>query len=395
MSGPRERPAPFAAVRDVAMSKAELAHAQWFIPSDQRPRHFADTIERGMRVLLWVAFSVFCAVLARATVTFATGGGFASEGPAIIGLATLLPLALWAVALRYRWRMRDLEAQIERGELRLGLWLTPTDVIHRDLDEGLSRLRRSDVASVETYISIRPPVSLVVLRSPGNQTLRIAADWLAGYRGRVEVLRAELAERLLLPAEWAMALDAFFATGGAATGPDRWTALCDLLEELRLRHRQEMTSTTYEAVLGVVAGRISRWPAAECVAADTWWQRFVSDGEWEAGVGGVGAATTYFDGFLSGSRLDWRMPLARRAVFCGLPLWANNEGAFASFRETDAFDHLEELDLGEDVGAGWLRQVVDTPRFEHLERLSVVPHAEVPDALHAELAAWRRCYGVG
>lgn len=383
-----------------ARPEQNLANGVLYVSGTQNPQHVGDFVEKFARVMLLCVVAVFALVCANTLWRAVQGQPFQGEAPAIFALTTLLPLGLWLIARRYRTKMRAIDAQIASGELQFGLWVTPTHVVQRDLNSGLEAVARGNVVAVTTYHGGRPPLQMVVLELRNGYRMRIVADWLAGYAGNVNGLHALLTQKLTLPEQWAAPIAAFFDQLAAGTlamrpGQNRWMALVELLEKTRIAHDKSMDTDLWHGIVNAVNVRLEAWPDAERLAVDIWWQRFVSDGNWEYGVNGVGADTTYFNGFVEKRYVDWRMPLARRAEFCNLPLWSGNEGAWASFCETTAFIHLTELDLGNDVGAAWLRQVIDTDRFVHLKRLMLVARNDVPPAVLEQLARWRVRCGVG
>lgn len=370
------------------------------LPGAQSPRNIGNFVEKFARVLLLLVLCLFATVLGNTLLRAVDGRGFQSEALVIFAFATALPFGVWLLARRYRAQMRTIDAQIASGELRFGLWLTSTHVVQRDFNSGLEAVARGNVVSVQTNVSGRPPMQVVVLELRDGYRMRIVADWLVSYAGNVAGLCALLSQKLTLPEQWQQPLDAFFAQTERDSlvlrdGQTRWTTLTMRLENSRIAHNSGLSIDSYDAILGYTQARVALWPDEERIAEDIWWQRFVSDGDWEYGVNGVGKDTTYFDGFLSQRYLDWRMPLARSARFCNLPLWGRNEGAFESFLQTPAFEHLTLLDLGHDVGAAWLRHIIDSERFVHLRRLVLVPRDDVPAALAAEFGQWRLRHKVG
>lgn len=165
-----------------------------FIPSLLAPQSLA-----GLAFKLSLLFSVpallfFAGMLIQGILRAQMGQRFPSEGVGIAALIAGLPAAISLLAWRYQRRASQLQQQIGRGEFRLGLWLTATHVMQRDLNGGLECAPLREIARLDVYHSGRPPLAMVVVHLHGGQVLHIVADWLQGYPNRVEALQQLLAE---------------------------------------------------------------------------------------------------------------------------------------------------------------------------------------------------------
>lgn len=371
-----------------------------YLPSTPAPQSLAK-VALALSLFLTVPAALFFgyALMSSASAWLAHEA-IRSEMIGISLAIAVLPLGLTLLSLRYVRAAKKLQKSIENREFLLGLWITPSHIIQRDLNEGLQCVARKDIDRLEIYQSGRPPLSMCIIHLHNGQRLRVVANWLDGHEGKIMELHGFLTKKLILQARFAEPIDAFFrdlqAGGlGIRAGETRWDALMRFLEQFRLTQRKLLQPEDYACLLTHIDKALDQWDIRERVAPQNWWQVFVSDGDWEYGVNGVGVSRDYFNGFKVPPHADWRLPLARCARFesqgdmrCTYAEFLN------SFRNTAAFDSLVALDWASPMSKDCLRDIVQTDRFGHLQQLSVDTSSINDPDLLAQFENWRTLHAV-
>ena len=309
----------------------------------------------------------------------------AGLGAFIAALILVLPALLTALSWRYRKRNERLQMQIATGEHRLGLWLTPTHVIWRDL-EGLECVARKEIERLELHQSGRPPLGIVLVHLHNGQRMRIVADWLADYAGKAPELCDLLTERLLLRTGLAEPLQALLRQAPEA-GETRWHALMRRVEALRLDQHEGWQPVDSQNIRAVLDKFLDDWADRERVADPQWWLAFLGND----GVTATGEVTTQLDGFKT--LLDWRFPLAR---FARYDFAGEIDGSATEFRDSFlhslAFANLTQLEFVTPIPVEFIHDIVTSERFTHLKQLTVTVIDD--PALAQQLAEWRRLHGI-
>ncbi len=164
----------------------------WYLPNSFRPQSLAR-----------VAFNVFLSIFVGASLFLLieiyftlTGAAQNNEGLVISAMMFLFAGLMQGILYWYLRRMRKLTAALAAGEVRFGLWITPSHLLHKDM-EGLQCVEKHEIESSKIYYSGRPRVDMVVLTLRNKQKIYIVSDWLVGYYRKVELLKMQIDEHLL------------------------------------------------------------------------------------------------------------------------------------------------------------------------------------------------------
>lgn len=353
--------------------RPELRPTILYIPSNLTPQGIAN-----------VAFFLSL-TLTIPGLLFLLGQLFAetSVGTGIAALMLVLPATLTGLSWRYRQKAQQRQALMASGEHRMGLWVTPTHLMWRDL-ERLECVARKEITRLEMYQSGRPPLGIVVVHLHNGQRLRIVAEWLVGWAGKVTELHGMLTERLVLRQALAKPMRALLVQP-PREGETRWQALMRGLEQLRVDHHAEWRAFDEQNVRAVVNKLLENWPDREREAEPRWWLQFVSEGTWEYGVNGVGAAVEQFAGFKT--LLDWKLPLARYARYEVVgDLACTSEQYRESFLHSLAFADLTQVEFITPIAPQLVENILTSGRFTHLQQLSLPTR---DPELTRQLQAWR------
>jgi len=163
----------------------------WYLASSYKPQSLAR-----------IAFKVFLPIFIGTVLFFLieayyllTGEAHNNEGFMIALIMFLFSAFMQGIFWLYLRKMTRLTAAIASGEVRFGLWITPSHLLHKDM-EGLQCVEKHEIESTSIYYSGRPRVDMVVLTLRNKQKIYIVSDWLVGYYRKVELLKKEIDERL-------------------------------------------------------------------------------------------------------------------------------------------------------------------------------------------------------
>lgn len=282
-------------------------------------------------------------------------------------MSLMLLLSAW-----YFHRSKKLQARIESGEIRYGLWITPTHLLSHDLNEGLRCVPKKEVASLEIYRSGRPPLNMVVAHLHNKQVMRIVADWLVGYYKQVEALKELIESKLLSDKIRPEVIDQFL---NSYRTPDsrhnRFFQLARFVESYD--EENKLNQGEKSELINYVNKNIGDWSPAERVAEQKWWVEINTVENWEYGVNGV---TWYqeFKGFPK--KPYWMMPLAKYAIleFEQADLLAKQN--VDEFIEADSYSGLEGLKLMIDLGDYCIQRIMESGKFAHLKVLHTPAHLQ-------------------
>lgn len=174
-----------------ALMHAPPPDGVWHLPSHPR-------IGNPFRVAAAIALVLLIGMLAffvMANVDAWQRGNYRS-GVLLITLGfVLFPASLYWLCRRAKVKAENLEADLEAGRVRHGLWLTPHHVLVRD-GEGICCARRQDIAKTHVYHAGGGRPDLLVLTLTNQQRIYITVPALDGLRGQAEKLREEFEKHL-------------------------------------------------------------------------------------------------------------------------------------------------------------------------------------------------------
>ena len=276
----------------------------WHLPSHPR---IGNSFRAAAAVALVVLLGML-AFFAMVNVDAWRHGNLRSEGFLITLGMVLLPAGLWWLCRRAKVKAEKLEADLQAGRVRFGLWLTREHVLVRDC-EGIACARRDDIAKTHTYHAGGGRPDLLVLTLTNRQTIYISAPALDGWRGRADRLRDEFEKHLtvnpgITAEEMQRIADLHLPK----------TKFCEFIrwldgEALRLKSDPAEKA----ALLAMADAALAAWPDQRRSALDEWFLNFEIDGTWEYGVNAVGGGTISH-GFKKRDA-HWLLPLCRAVCF--------------------------------------------------------------------------------
>ncbi len=119
-----------------------------------------------------------------------SGSQFKSEGTYVTFIMFVFIFIFFLICRRYYKKSNELQEKTNSGEMKFGLWITPEHIINRDHNVGLYCIQKNEIDHSDIYRSGRPRLDMVALRLKNKQNLYVVADWLAGYSGKPEELKA-------------------------------------------------------------------------------------------------------------------------------------------------------------------------------------------------------------
>jgi hypothetical protein len=311
---------------------------------------------------------------------------FRNEGVIITFIIFAFMSLMLLLCASYLRRSKRLQERIASGEIRYGMWITPTHLLSHDLNEGLKCVAKKEIASLDIYRSGRPPhLEMVLVQLNNKQVIRIAADWLVGYYKKVDALK-ELIERKLLSDK--IRLDVIDHFLNSCSTPDsrhnRFFQLARFVENYDEQNKLDPAEKS--ELINYVNKNIGGWSPAERVAEQEWWVEINTVENWEYGVNGV---TWYQEVKGFPKEPHWMMPLARSAVLESEQADLLAKQNVDEFIEADSYSGLEGLKLMIDLGDYCIQRIMESGKFAHLKVLHT-PHVCSNDKeLGKQFAAWK------
>ena len=237
-------------------------------------------------------------------------GRFRSEGFVITLSLVLVSAAFYWLCRHFKNKAVRLEADLQAGRVRYGLWLTAQHMLTQDY-EGVACARRQDIATTEIYYSGRPRLDILVLTLTNRQTIRVIVKSLDGWDGQAEGLLAELQKRLavtpgVIAHDMQNSAD-FYLPHQKFSDFIRWLD----------GEAQRLKSSAPEkaALLAMANTALASWPDKARSASDNWFMMTEQDGTYEYGVNNayIGGGTIY-RGF-TGLYAPWYLALCRTVYF--------------------------------------------------------------------------------
>lgn len=236
-------------------------------------------------------------------------GRFRSEAFFITLFPALFMAGVYWVCRRARAKAERLEADVQAGRARFGVWLTAQHVLVRDYDEGIRCTRREDIEKTHVYQSGRPRIELLVLTLRNKQPIRILVNAPDGRLGKAERLREEFDARLRTP------------QGMEAGEVQRMADLCLPKQNFREfarwldgeSKRLKFGERENSALLTMADTALASWPDSARDAFDEWSMRTEVNSVYEYG-GSQSASDKNYLGFLKEQRF-WLLPLCRTVYF--------------------------------------------------------------------------------
>lgn len=340
-------------------------------------------------VLSFIVGVVFLYTCTGAIIYWSRYGAFRSEGPFISLIMFAFMFGLFLLCRRYLNKSKKLQKQIAAGEVRFGLWITPDHIMSHDMNEGWNCVKKTGIAALKIYNSVRPPLDMVVLHLNNKQEMRIVANWLSGYFNKVGELKL-LIESKLLPAKIKTGLiDYFFAGQGLrGEGNNRFELLIQFAEQYNKDH--QLNGQEKQEFISYINKKIESWPAEERIAKEEWWVDFNIDESYQYGVNS--AVVKEFKGYFK--EPNWMMPLAKTAIleFEMADLIAERNAD--SFAEANSFEGLEVLVLKITICDYCIEKIMASGKFSHLKKL-VTPGLNLYDPnLRKKFDDWKTAHQI-
>ena len=287
-------------------------------------------------------------------------GAFRNEGTIISLLMFAFMSGLFLLCRRYFKKSKKMQQQIVNEEIWFGLWITPTHIICHDMNEGWKCVLKADIASLEIYKSVKPPLDMVMLHLHNKQQMRIVANWLNGYYRKAEELKILIESKMFSGKIKPDVIDDFIRQHSTANERnDRFALLITFAE--RYNKYYNLTVPEKNELITYLNKKIEAWPAEERQAKEDWWVDFYIDDSYQYGVNS--AVIKEFRGYYKNP--NWLMPLARTAIldFDMADLIAEKNAD--SFVEANSFEGLEALILKIMVCDYCIKKIMTSGKFSH------------------------------
>ncbi len=147
-----------------------------------------------MLVLALLTGAVFLLVTIVAILNPDTNMGIQTEGMIITFLIFALMGGMFLWARAYYKKTKRISAAVSAGEIRFGLWITPTHLLLQDMNNSLRGVAKKDIRRIE--VSNSNGMQQLWVRLQNNRVLFITTDWLEGYYHKNEQLKQVIEERL-------------------------------------------------------------------------------------------------------------------------------------------------------------------------------------------------------
>ncbi len=278
----------------------------WHVGSQPRlgnPFRFATAVTRVLLLALLALFVITAWESGRR-------GRLLNEGFFITLSLVVVAAGMHGLCARFKAKALRLEADMQAGRVRFGLWLTPTHVLVHDHDEGIRGVARQDIAQTHVYHSGRPPVDLLIFTLTSGQPVRVLVNALTGRAGKAEALRAEV--------------DAWLQPGIGITAAEVWQSAALYLKHQRfgefaqsmagVAERLKLDGAGRAALLTMADAALAEWPDEARGASEEWFIHSEIDGTYEYGVNNAAIGGTTYHGFKTNTA-HWLLPLCRTVYF--------------------------------------------------------------------------------
>ncbi len=311
-------------------------------------------------------------------------GVFRNEGTFITFMMFALVFGLFLLCRRYLKKSKKLQQQIATGQIRFGLWITPTHLLCHDMNEGWNCVSKADIGYLDIYKSSRPPIDMVVLHLHNKQQMRIVATWLNGYYQKVEELKLLIESKLVSEKIKPGEIDNFINQHNTSNEKNnRFSLLIIFVERYNKDHN--LTGQEKHELIAYINKKIETWAAEDRVAKEDWWVDIDVDESYQYGVNS--AITKEFRGYYKDP--NWMMPLAKTATLDFEMADLIAERNADSFVDANSFGGLENLILNIMVCDYCVKKIMESGKFSHLKKL-VTPSLNLYDAeLRKKFEEWK------
>jgi hypothetical protein len=315
---------------------------------------------------------------------------FRNEGVFIAFLLFFLMFSLFLVCKRYFNQSQKRQKQIETGEIKFGLWLTPTHILTHDLNEGVRAVAKKNVAYLEVYKSGKPRIDLVLVHVSNKEVMRIAADWLNGYYQKAEALKILIESKLMSDKIKPIVIDYFLNSHNVpSTRYNRFFSLFRFIEVYDIEHQLNVEEK--RELINYINKKIENWSPEERLAEKEWFICIASNENWEYGVNGI-TSSEEFLGYLK--KASWLMPLAQTAILDFKKADLLTPKNVEDFVDTDAYKGLESLTIDIMMSDYCIEKIMSSNTFTHLKTLKTPRINYVNQSLKQVFEDWKIVHGI-
>jgi hypothetical protein len=293
---------------------------------------------------------------------------YQDEGVVLTFIMFAFTAMLAVISYRYFKKSQAKQKQIDSNELRLGLWITPTHLMTKDLNSGMECVAIKDILNLSTTEINNAHVSLVLVHLTNKQTFRIAANWLDGFANRKEDLKKIIEEKITKKDNRMDEINAYFTTQHVSENSDRFAKLIHFLSSYFSKNA--FTLNDKKEIIEQTRAKIKNWNMDECLADELWWVNFYIDDAYHYGVNS--SEIKEFKGYQEQSSLF--MPLAKTALLESWQAGLISPEYVDEFIASDAFQYLEKLILKVCPSDYCVEQMMSSGKFSHLKVLEMSPY---------------------
>ncbi len=289
-----------------ALLHAPPPEGVWHCPSHPRignPFRVAAAITLVLLILMLIFFVMV-------NVDAWNRGNLRSEGFFISLILVLFPAGLYWLCRRFKVKAERLEADVQAGRVRYGLWLTAQHVLVNDY-EGMCCARKQEIAKTHVYHAGGGRPDLLVLTLMNQQLVYILANALDGWYGQSEKLCSEFDQRLKV--------NPGISTEEMQKKADYYlprTNFCYFIIDLdKEAVRLKSGAAEKAALIAMAETALAAWPEKVRSPLNEFFMTTEIDGTYEYGVNNAycGGTITYH-GFHK-EKAHWLLPLCRTVSF--------------------------------------------------------------------------------
>ena len=315
---------------------------------------------------------------------------FRNEGVFITFLLFFLMFCLFLVCKRYFNHSKKRQKQIETGEIKFGLWLTPTHILTHDFNEGIRAVEKKNIAYLEIYKSGKPRIDLVLVHVSNKETLRIAADWLIGYYLKAEALKTLIESKLMSDKIKPIVIDYFLNSHSMpSTRYNRFFSLFRFIEVYDIEH--QLNYDEKRELINYINKKIENWSPTERLAEKEWFMHIESNQNWEYGVNGISSSEEFL-GYAK--KASWLMPLAKTAVLDFKKADLLTPKNVEDFVDTNAYKGLESLTIDIMISDYCIEKIMSSNTFTHLKTLKTPSIRYDNQDLKQVFEDWKIAHGI-
>ena len=311
--------------------------------------------------ILSLIFSMFFLYTSVHYLTQYTGKTRNNEGVVITFLMLFTMFLLFLLSRFYLNKSIKQQKAIDNGEIKYGLWITPTHILNHDFNEGIQCIAKQDIVSLNVYKSIRPPVDMLIIKTDTGETMRIAANWLENTD--INSLHTLIENKIMSDKIKTVQIDYFLTSHNVpSVRYSRFFSLCRFLEVYN--NENMLNFEERNQLVSYVNKKITHWSSSERIAEENWFMDIDAQENWEYGVNGI-TSSKEFLGYLPVGY--WLMPLAKVVIIDFDKADLMYSQSVEQFIHSTAFENIEFLNIKIPINDYFIEKITHTDKFNHLK----------------------------